>query len=112
MAISPTRLTTTGDTTLYTSIGGTNAITLIIVCNTGLPNPSNESENSCTLQLNLVPFGSGSSDSNAIVKNLVVPAGETIFFSEERVVLGEGDSLRGRASSSNLLTITVSTIGV
>ena len=111
MAINSTRLTTTGDTTLYTS-SGVNAVTLMVVCNTGTPSLSDETVNSCTLQLNLVKSGSLSSDSNAIVKNLLIPAGETVFFSEERIVLDTGDTIRGAASESNLLSITVSTIAV
>jgi hypothetical protein len=111
MAINSTRLTTTGDTILYTS-SGVNAVTLIVVCNTGTPNPADETINSCTLQLNLVKSGVLSSDANAIVKNLLIPAGETVFFSEERIVLDTGDTIRGSANQSNLLSITVSTIAV
>jgi hypothetical protein len=112
MAINSTRLTTTGDTTLYTSSGGVNAVTLIVVCNTGTPSPSDETVDSCFLQLNLVKSGFLPSDANAIVKNLVIPAGETVFFSEERIVLDIGDTIRGTASNANLLSITVSTIAV
>jgi hypothetical protein len=112
MAINSTRLTTTGDTVLYTSSGGVNAVTLIVVCNTGVPNPADETINSCTLQLNLVKSGVLASDANAIVKNLLIPAGETIFFSEERIVLDQDDTIQGAASQSNLLSITVSTIAV
>lgn len=111
MAINSTRLTTTGNTTLYTSTG-VNAITLVVVCNTGTPDPNDELVNSSLLQLNLVKSGALPTDNNVIVKNLLVPPGETIFFSEERIVLDEGDALTGVASSANLLSITVSTIGV
>lgn len=111
MAINSTRLTTTGDTVLYTS-GGVNAITLIIVCNTGVIDPLDESVNSTTLQLNLVKNGQLTSDSNVIVKNLLIPPGETVFFSEERIVLDTGDSIRATSTEPNLLTITVSSISV
>jgi hypothetical protein len=112
MAINSTRLDTTNDTILYTSSGGVNAVTLIVVCNTGTASLSDETVNSCTLQLNLVKSGALTSDSNAIVKNLLIPAGETVFFSEERIVLDDGDRIRGAASEPNLLSITVSTIAV
>lgn len=111
MAINSTRLTTTGDTTLYTS-SGVNAITLIVVCNTGAIDLNNESVNSTMLQLNLVKSGELPSDTNVIVKNLLIPAGETVFFSEERIVLDQGDQVRATAGSPNLLSITVSTISV
>lgn len=111
MAINSTRLTTSGVTNLYTS-AGVNAITLIVVCNTGTPDLGNESVNSTLLQLNLVKSGELPSDTNVIVKNLVIPAGETVFFSEERIVLETGDSVKAVSSEPNLLSITVSTIGV
>jgi len=111
MAIKSTPLTTSGDTTVYTSIG-VNAVTLLIICNTASLDPTNEDLNSSFVNLNLVPSGDLSSDSNAIVKNLRVPPGETVFFSEERIVLDNDDSIRATASFPNVLTITVSTIAV
>jgi hypothetical protein len=121
--IYSTRLTTTGDTLVYTSsttgaaIGGgvtgqINAVTNIIVCNTGAPDLANETTNSATLTLNLVLSGGVSSDTNTIVKNLVIPAGETVFFSDERIVLGSADQIRATASVANLLSITVSSLPV
>lgn len=121
--IYSTRLTTTGDTLVYTSsttgaaIGGgvtgqTNAVTSIIVCNTGTPNLTDETINSANLTLNLVISGGVSNDTNTIVKNLTVPAGETVFFSDERIVLSPGDQIRATASSSNLLSVTVSSLPV
>jgi hypothetical protein len=121
--IYSTRLTTTGDTLVYTSsttgaaIGGgvtgqTNAVTSIIVCNTGTPNLTDETINAANLTINLVASGGVSNDTNTIVKNLTVPAGETVFFSDERIVLNPGDQIRATASSANLLSITVSSLQV
>ncbi len=94
-----------------------NAITNIIVCNTGTPNLTDETVNSCTLTLNLVVAGGVSSDTNTVVKNLIVPAGETVFFSDERIVLKGSstygnDQIRATASVGNLLSITVSALPV
>lgn len=121
--IYSTQLTTTGDELVYTSsttgaaIGGgvtgqTNAITTIIVCNTGAPSLTDETVNSSTLTLNLVVSGGVSSAVNTIVKNLIVPAGETIFFSDEKIILSPGDQIRATAGTSNLLSITVSSLPV
>ena len=121
--IYSTRLTTTGDTLVFTSsttgaaIGGgvtgqTNAVTNIIVCNTGTPDLADETVNSSTLTLNLVLSGGVSSDTNTIVKNLIVPAGETVFFSDEKIILSPGDQIRATSSTSNLLSITVSSLQV
>jgi hypothetical protein len=121
--IYSTQLTTTGDTLVYTSTttgadigpgvsGQTNAVTCIIVCNTGTPDNANETVNSSLLTLNLVISGGVSNNTNTIVKNLIVPAGETVFFSDERIVLSPGDQIRATASASNLLSITVSSLPV
>jgi hypothetical protein len=121
--IYSTQLTTTGDTLVYTSSttgaaiglgvsGQTNAVTCIIVCNTGTPDLANETSNSSLLTLNLVISGGVSTNTNTIVKNLIVPAGETVFFSDERIVLNPGDQIRATASVSNLLSITVSSLPV
>lgn len=121
--IYSTRLTTNGDTLVFTSsttgapIGGAvtgqvSAITTIIVCNTGAPDLTDETVNSANLTLNLVTAGNVSSDTNKIVANLTIPAGETVFFSDERVVLSSGDQIRATASTGNLLSITVSALPV
>jgi hypothetical protein len=121
--IYSTRLTTTSDTLVFTSsstgapiagpvVGRDQAITTIIVCNTGTPNLTNETLNAANLTLNVVLFGSVSSTTNTIVSNLIIPAGETVFFSDERIVLSSGDQLRATSSASNLLSITVSSLPV
>jgi hypothetical protein len=121
--IYSTRLTTTSDTRVYTSTntgdpigsgvtGQENAVVSIIVCNTGTPDLADETVNSCTLTVNLVKSGNVSTDTNTIVKNLIVPAGETVFFSDEKVILSAGDEIRATASTGNLLSITVSSLAV
>ena len=121
--IYSTRLTTTSDTLVYTSsttgapvagpvLGQENAVTSIIVCNTGTPNLTDETVNSSTLTINLCAGGGSASDTNTIVKNLIIPAGETVFFSDEKIVLNSGDTIRMTACAANLLSITVSTLAV
>jgi hypothetical protein len=121
--IYSTRLTTTGDTLVFTisstgaPIGGavtgqTNAITTIAICNTGAPNLTDETVNSANLTINLVKSGQVSSDTNTVVSNLTVPAGETVFFNDERIVLDSGDQIRATSTASNLLSITVSALAV
>jgi hypothetical protein len=121
--IYSTRLTTTGDTLVFTSsstgapIGGavtgqTNAITTIAICNTGAPNLTDETVNSANLTINLVKSGQVSSATNTVVSNLTVPAGETVFFNDERIVLDSGDQIRATSTAANLLSITVSALAV
>jgi len=111
MPITNSRLTTTGVTTVYTS-SGNNAVTTMIVCNTGSINLTDETVNAANLTVYLVPTGQPAGDGNTIVKNLNIPAGETVFFSDEKVILGNGDKIEAEASSANLLTVTVSTLAV
>ncbi len=118
--IKSTRLTTTINTPVFYStddgtLGGDpqqSAITTLIICNTAAGDPINEATGSATVSINLVPSGGGASDSNAIIKNLTVPAEETVFLSEERIVLGGGDFISATASVANRITITVSSLKV
>jgi hypothetical protein len=128
--IYSTRLTTTGPTRVYTSsttgaeVGSVdagppavpaaqiNAITTIIVCNTGTPNLSDETIDSADLTIQLVPYNVAAADQHIIVKNLTVPAGETIFFSDERIILSAGDYIVVTASAANLISVTVSSMPV
>lgn len=111
MAISNTRLTSTAATTVFTSTG-TNAVTTIIVCNTGTVNLTDETVNAANLNLYFVPNLGSVGDGTAVVKNLIIPAGETVFFSDEKVILSNADSVRAQTDNVDLLTITVSTLPV
>jgi hypothetical protein len=51
-------------------------------------------------------------DETTVVKNLTIPAGETVFFSDEKVILATGDFISAKASVENLLTVTVSSLSV
>jgi hypothetical protein len=111
MAISNTRLTNTASTPVYTS-SGTNAITTIIACNTGTPDLTDETVDQVSLTLFFVPNGSSAGDSTTVVSNLIIPAGETVFFSDEKVILSDSDAIVAQADAGNLLTITVSVLPV
>lgn len=113
MAISNARITTGSVTPVYVS-NGNNAITTLIVCNTATGSLTNEFTDSAQLNLYLVPNTLPANDTTAIVKGLVIPAGETVFFSEEKVILSNQDSLQAQAvlNGSAALTITVSTLTV
>ena len=128
--IYSTRLTTTSNTTVWTStttgapVGGDitsvdTAITNIILCNTGTPSNTDENVNTASVTIYLLnaDVSLTPSDSNTIVSNLIIPAGETIFFSDERIVL-RGTTLNARGSdkivvktsAANLVTVTVSAL--
>ena len=110
--------------TVYTS-SGNNAITCIAICNTGTISLTDETSESVDINVYIVsPSGGGDNinttgSNSRIVKQLTVPAGETVFFNDEKFVLADNDSIRvgyqmSNAASpvANLLNVTVSTLPV
>jgi hypothetical protein len=118
-----TGTTMTSPTTVYTS-SGNNAVTCIAICNTGAVSLTDETINSADVNVYVVsPSGGGDNTTTSsgalIVKQLIIPAGETVFFNDEKFVLANTDyiavgyQMTGAASPvSNLLTVTVSTLPV
>ncbi len=128
--IYSTLLTTTGPTVVYASsttgaevgsvsvgppalpAGRVNAITTIAFCNVGAPNLTDETVNSANIDIQLVPYNIAPATQHYVVKSLTVPAGETVFFSDERIILSEGDKVVVTASAANLIAVTVSSMPV
>ena len=119
-----TGTTATSPTTVYVS-SGDNVITTIALCNTGAPDLADETVNSIDVNVYLVSPNGTYADNRTInvgsliVSKLTVPAGETVFLSEERIVLSNTDYVAvgyspstGASTVSNLLTVTVSTLPV
>ena len=90
------------DTTLASG-SGDRAITTIIVCNTTAGD----------LPLTLYAIASGNSigAGTMIVNALTVPAGDTVSFDQEKIVLSKGDKLSAISSGTGL-TATVSVLAV
>jgi hypothetical protein len=101
MAIVNTAILAT-NTTIYSS-SGTNAITTVIICNTGSTDR--------TLTLHAVPNSGSVSTVNMIVNALNVPAGDTVSFDQEKMVLSDGDEIVAVGSGTGL-SATVSTLAV
>lgn len=116
---TPTKVytsSTTGAPIAGAVTGQTNAITCIALCNIGAVTLTNEATNSVTVNIYFAPAGVGYQDSgptcNLVVSNLTVPAGETVFFSDERIVLDAGDEIYIGASTTSLICATVSSLPV
>jgi hypothetical protein len=105
MAIYNTQITATiaGSANTLSSGSGARAITTVIVCNTG--------GTDLTVTLYAVPSGGSAGNGTMIVNELTVPAGDTVSFDQEKMVLGTGDELKAICSASGL-TATVSTLVV
>ena len=92
--------------------GQVNAITTMILCNLGTPTITDESVNTCNVSVYLVKAGDTPDDDNIIVNTLIVPAGETVFFSDEKIILDAGDEIWVGTSVADLITVTVSSMQV
>jgi hypothetical protein len=92
--------------------GRENAVTTIALCNTAAVTLTDETANAVNVNIYLVKSGKSYDPANLIVSNLTVPAGETVFFSEERIVLDAGDQLYVGTSAAGRLAVTVSTLPV
>jgi hypothetical protein len=119
-----TGTTMTTPTTVYTS-SGNNAITCMSICNTGTISLTDETSESVDINIYIVsPSGGGDNinttgPNSLIVKQLTVPAGETVFFNDEKFVLANGDMIKvgyqmsnAASAVTNLLNVTVSTLPV
>ena len=118
--------TMTTPTIVYTS-SGNNAVTCIAICNTGTVSLTDETSESVDVNVYIVS-PNGGADNNTItggtakslvVKQLTIPAGETVFFNDEKFVLADEDEIRVGYQMSNaaspvasLLNVTVSTLPV
>ncbi len=96
-----------------------SAVTTMIFCNVADPDDSTlalstgAAGGDTNIEVYLVKSGAAADPLvNAIIKSLRIPAGETVFFDTERVVLGAGDSIRARASENSKVVATVSVLPV
>ena len=94
------------------SVARDHAVTTIAFCNTAAPSDANETTNAVIVNVYIVRRGKSYSSGNLIVSELTVPAGETVFFSEERMVLVGGDEIWVGTSVDNVLAVTVSALPV
>lgn len=89
----PSRVFTATDTGLSGGAAQATAITTIALCNIGTPALTDETVEAVTVNIHLVKASAGATARNLIVSNLTIPAGETVFFSDERIILDGSDSV-------------------
>jgi len=110
--VVPKRVFTSTSTGFATGTPQTSAVTTIALCNTGTPDLSDETVNQVIVNIYLVRQGKAFGPGDLVVSGLTVPAGETIFFSEERLILDSGDQIWIGSSAADLLAVTVSSLPV
>lgn len=91
-----------------------SAITTIALCNTGTGDPdlTDETIDRVIVSIYIVKATKAYGAGNRIVSNLIIPAGETVFFNDERIILDEEDEIWVGSSDSGLLSVTISSLEV
>lgn len=96
--------------------GQQTAVTTIALCNIATPNNASESADAVSVNIYLAKAGVGYKNyptdptTNLIVSQLIIPAGETVFFNDERIVLDSGDQIFVGTTVANTLAVTVSSL--
>jgi hypothetical protein len=106
MAIHNTVLVDAGQVAanILSSTGTGVAVTTMYFCNTNTA--------ATAFTLHLVPGGFEANANNIIYKNKVIASGDTYIIDWEKLVLGNGDTLRANANVGNSIVASVSTIGL
>ena len=103
---------TTGAEIAGAVTGQTNAITTIALCNTAAVTLTDETVNAVNVNIYFVKAGGSYGTNNLVVSSLTVPAGETVFFADERFVLDSGDEVWIGTSAASRLAVTISSLPV
>lgn len=103
MALTNTRITTTGTTTVFTASGQQAVVVMYLTNTTG---------STITLDVYAVPNGGVVSASNCIYSQLQLTAYDTYVVSTEKLILDNGDYLSVQAGTADSITVTVSSIAV
>jgi hypothetical protein len=110
--VVPKRVFTSTSNGFSTGTPQTSAVTTIALCNTGAADLTDETVDQVIVNIYLVRQGKSFAPGDLVVSNLIVPAGETVFFSEERLILNSGDQIWIGSSASSLIAVTVSSLPV
>ena len=102
-------------TTVFTS-SGENAITSMIFCNyadaDNIAGDNILTDADTFLDVHIVKSTESATDSNKILHQLKMPAGETFIMDTEKFVLDNGDKVICQTTSPATVSVTISTIGV
>lgn len=81
---------------------GQQAVTTIVCCNV--------STQTSTISMYAVPLGSNPNVTTQILKDVVLPPGETFAFDKERFVLENNDAFWAQSDVNNAITVTISSV--
>lgn len=106
MAILSTLLTNT-PAAISPNLAGDTAVTVMLFCNLNLPNPSDSSMGRQYVDIHVVASGGSITDTNKIVNQVPLDAGDTFVLSTERIVLGPGDRVYARTTDTGEVSVTI-----
>jgi hypothetical protein len=102
MAISNTVLSTSGNV-IYTS-SGNSVVSVMYFCNVDAT--------AVDLNVYAVPDSGTVANSTQIYKNVQIASSDTFVVDMEKLVLADGDTIQATASTDNVVTATVSYVGI
>lgn len=106
MAILSTLLTNSA-APISPDLPGDTAVTVMLFCNLNLPNPNDESLGKQFIDIHVVADGGSATNTNKIVNQVPIDAGDTFVLSNERIVLGPGDRVYARTTDSGEVSATI-----
>ena len=102
--ITTANLTTTNNTTVYTS-SGESGITTLIICN-------HHASIDAIVDVYVVPSGNSVGDANQILKSLTIVASDTFVMDMEKLVLSNGDFIVVKSNAANVVNSVISSMAV
>ena len=102
MAITNTLLGTTA-ANIFASSGNT-VVSVAYFCNTDSV--------ARTFNLYAVPSGGLASATTQVYRNIQIAAGDTFVVDMEKIVLADGDMLQANCSQANVVSATISYVGI
>jgi hypothetical protein len=105
MAIRNETLDAVGKNLFLCPVDEEHAVTCVVFCNFSL--------SQVTINVHVIPTGVSAVGNDSIVmKELLLPAGETFTFDTEKFVLTGGDRIHATASAGSAVTATISSMRV
>jgi hypothetical protein len=90
------------------SLSSDIAVTTLIFCNLNIPDPLDISIGRQNIDVHVVSSGDLPTNTNKIINQLPIDAGDTFSFSTERIVLGQGDRIYSKTTDNNQVSVTIS----
>jgi hypothetical protein len=84
------------------------AVTVMFFCNLNIIDPLDDTVGRQFINLHVVKNGESSTNTNKIVSQLPIDAGDTFTFSSERLVLSAGDRVYASTTTLNAVSTTIS----